>query len=316
MASCASSRRELRQLVEEVVVHDAFEEGHHLWMRADHVRDVEEREPHLRRHVVGHGLREDVGRVLLAQPLLQMLVEPHRGLHRLREHPMAERIEQDPLQLRDVFQDEVEQRCSRPRPDVACHGGVRSLAALDQVGDDRRIGLDRDWRTIGWRCTGRLVPERGDEVAAVKDGLQSVADQRIGSPQCIQDPCATRRRCQALGDVHEQPSAGVVHRRAGRQLPEGEPKGLDGVGHHLLVTDRDVNVVLTVVRSGNWEQRRDRPALDDLELIIDQAPFDVLRATEMRFDPPAQSREPNDLRIGQRGPPLLLRFDQSFLRPA
>jgi len=45
-------------------------------MRADHVRDVQERQPHFRRDVVGDGLRERVDRVLLPQPRLQPLVEP------------------------------------------------------------------------------------------------------------------------------------------------------------------------------------------------------------------------------------------------
>ena len=67
----------------------------------------------------GNGLGERVGRVLLAQPRLQLIVEPPRGLHRRHEHLMALRIEQDPPQLLDVGQDEVEQRLSGHRPDVA-----------------------------------------------------------------------------------------------------------------------------------------------------------------------------------------------------
>jgi hypothetical protein len=41
----------------------------------------------------------------------------------------------------------------------------------------------------------------------------------------------------------------------------------------------------------------DRQALDDLEAIVDQAPFDVLGATEVRLDPPTQLRESHGLRI-------------------
>ena len=74
--------RELGQLVQEAVVLDVLQERHDLRMRADRVRDVQQRQPHLRRDVVGDGLRQRVGRVLLAQPLLQLLVEPPRGLHR------------------------------------------------------------------------------------------------------------------------------------------------------------------------------------------------------------------------------------------
>ena len=185
------------------------QKGHHLRMRADHVRDVQERQPHLRRDVVGDGLRERVGRVLLAQPRLQLLVEPPRRLHRRHEHLMASRIEQDPLQLLDVRQDEVEQRRSGLRPDVALQGGDGGLVALDQLGDDGRIGLDRCRRVAGRRHAGTLVRERRDEVAAVEDGLQRVPDQRIGFPQDLQEAGAARRRSQALGDVDEQPPAGL-----------------------------------------------------------------------------------------------------------
>ena len=82
------------------------------------------------------------------------------------------------------------------------------------------------------------------------------------------------------------------------------------------MTDGDVDVVLLVAGRGDGEQRGDRPALDDLEVIVDQAPFDVLGAAEVRFDPPAQLREPHDLRIRQRWLLLPLRLDRLFLRPA
>ena len=58
-----------------------------------------------------------------------------------------------------------------------------------------------------------------------------------------------------------------------------------------------------------------RPALDDLEAVVDQAPFDVLGAAEARFDPPAELREPHDLRIRQRWLVLPLRLDRLLLRP-
>ena len=79
---------------------------------------------------------------------------------------------------------------------------------------------------------------------------------------------------------------------------------------------RDVDVVLPVVDRGDREQRGDRPALDDVEVIIDQAPFDVLGAAEVRFDPPAQLREPHDLWLGQRRLLLPRRLDRLLLRPA
>jgi len=74
-------------------------------------------------------------------------------------------------------------------------------------------------------------------------------------------------------------------------------------------------VVLTVGCLGDREQRGDRPALDDVEVVVDQAPFDVLRLTEVRFDPPAELREPNDLSVCQRGLLLPLRLDRPFVRP-
>jgi hypothetical protein len=124
MASRASRPpAEPGQLVQETLVLDVVQKRHHVRMRADHVRDVQERQPHLRCDVMGNGLRERVSRVLLAQPRLQLIVEPPRGLHRRHEHLMALRIEQDPLQLLDVRLDEVEQRLSGLRPDVAFRGG-------------------------------------------------------------------------------------------------------------------------------------------------------------------------------------------------
>ena len=55
---------------------------------------------------------------------------------------------------------------------------------------------------------------------------------------------------------------------------------------------------------------------DDAEDAVDQAPFDVLGAAEVRFDPPAQPREFHGLRIGQRWLMLPRRVDRVLLRPA
>ena len=176
------------------------QKGHHVRMRADHVRDVQERQPHLRRDVVRDRLRERVGRVLLAQPRLQLVVEPPRGLHPRHDHLHASRIELDPLQLLDVRQDEVEQRRSGLRLDVALQRGDGRLAALDQLGEDGRIGLDRGGRAAARRRPGgAFVRERRDEVAAVEDGLQRVPDQRIGFPEDPDEARAARRRSQASG---------------------------------------------------------------------------------------------------------------------
>ncbi len=110
---------ELEQLIQEALVLDVVQEGHHLWMLADGVRDVQQRQAHLRRDVVGDGPRERVGGVLFAQPRLQLVVEPPGGLHSRHDHLKALRIEQEPFQFLDVRQDEVEQRRSGLRPDVA-----------------------------------------------------------------------------------------------------------------------------------------------------------------------------------------------------
>jgi len=193
---------------------------------------------------------------------------------------------------------------------------LEAWAALDQVGDDGRIGLDRGWRVARRRAPGTLVRERRDEVVAFEDGLQRVPDQRIGLPQGLEDASAGRWRSQALDDVDEQPPAGLVHPREGRQLPEEEPQGLHGVGHHLLMTDGDVDVVLSVAGGGDGEERGDRSALDDLDAVVHQAPFDVLGAAEVRFDAPAQLREPHDLRIRQCWLLLPLRLDRLLLGPA
>jgi hypothetical protein len=58
-------------------------------------------------------------------------------------------------------------------------------------------------------------------------------------------------------------------------------------------------VVFVVSRRGDGEQRGDRPALHDVERVVDEAPLDVLRAAEVGLDPPPQLNELHDLHIGQ-----------------
>ena len=82
------------------------------------------------------------------------------------------------------------------------------------------------------------------------------------------------------------------------------------------MTDGYVNVVLPGAGRRDGEQRGDRPALDDPETIVDQAPFDVLRAAEVRLDPPAELRQLHDLGIRQRRLLLPRRVYRLFLRPA
>ena len=202
-------------------------------------------------------------------------------------------------------------RMSRFR--AATDAWLRSISSVTMAGS---VSIGAGARR---RAAARPGPSSGS------DGMKSPRSRTVCSaspisgsdlPHELQEAGAARRRSQALGDVDEQPPAGLVHRRRGRQLPEGEPEGLHGVGHHLLVTDGDVDVVLAVVGLGDREQRRDRPALDDLEAVVGQAPLDVLRAAEVRFDPPAQLHEPHDLRIRQRRLLLPRRLDRLFLCPA
>ena len=104
---------------QEPVAVRLVQEGDHVGVRTDRIRHVEEGESHLRRDVVGHGLRERVDGVLLAQPGLHLLVDPLRGVDGDPDDLKALWIEHDPLQLRDVRGDEVEESRSRHGPDVA-----------------------------------------------------------------------------------------------------------------------------------------------------------------------------------------------------
>ncbi len=74
---------------------------------------------------------------------------------------------------------------------------------------------------------------------------------------------------------------------------------------------KDVVRVVTDLRDG--EQRGDRPALHDLEVVVDPTPFDVLGAAEVRFDPLAELHEPHDLRVRQCRLILVRPLDRLFL---
>ena len=167
-------------------------------------------------------------------------------------------------------------------------------------------------------AAGRGPSSGSDRMKSSRSTMVCSASPISGSdlPRTSRRPARLAGEARRLGDVDEQPPAGLVHRPQGRQLPQREPEGLHGVGHHLLMTDGDVDVVLLVAGRGDGEQRGDRPALHDLEAVVDQAPLDVLRAAEVRFDPPAQLRESHDLRIGQRRLLLPRWVDRLFLRPA
>ena len=97
-----------------------------LRVRADHVGHVQEREPHLGGDVVRDRLRELVRGVLLAQPVLELLVQPPGGVHRRHEGLVAARIEQQAPELLQVGEDELEQL--RPGSCRGCRAaGVRAI---------------------------------------------------------------------------------------------------------------------------------------------------------------------------------------------
>ena len=100
---------EPRELVQEAVVVDLLQELDQLGMGADHVRHVQEREPHLRGDVVRDRLRQPVRGILLTQPVLELLVQPPGSVHRRHEGLVAARIEQQTLELLEVGEDELEQ---------------------------------------------------------------------------------------------------------------------------------------------------------------------------------------------------------------
>lgn len=76
-----------------------------------------------------------------------------------------------------------------------------------------------------------------------------------------------------------------------------------------VLIGRPLGVVLDV---GERVKGGDRPALHDPESVVDQAPFDVLRAAEVRFDPAAEPHEAHGLLIRQRGPLPLACVDRHF----
>ena len=60
-----------------------------------------------------------------------------------------------------------------------------------------------------------LVRDRRDEVVAFQNGLQRIPDQRIAPPHDFEEARTPGGGGQALGDVDEQPPAGLVHPREG-----------------------------------------------------------------------------------------------------
>ena len=89
--------------------------------------------------------------------------------------------------------------------------------------------------------SGRMKPSRSRMVCSASPVSGSDFAHEL------QEAGAARRRGQPSGDVDEQATAGLGHGRGGRHLPEREPQGLHRVGHHLLVPDREVDVVVVVI---------------------------------------------------------------------
>jgi hypothetical protein len=142
---------------------------------------------------------------------------------------------------------------------------------------------------------------RRDEVAALEQGDQRVLDERVGLPENIEHVLPGGSGREDLDDVDEQPSAAHFELGpAGRELEKRQPQRLHRVGHHLLVADGHVHVPLAISRIRDRVQRRDGPALDDVEAVFRPAPFDVLRMAEVRFDRSADFFELYDLVVGQR----------------
>jgi len=127
-----------------------LEEGHDTRVRAHDVGDVHERQAHLRRDVVGDRLGQHVSGVALAEPLLEVLVQPSRGLHAHHDHLEAARLEYVAPALLEVLENEVEQRRSGLRGDGLPEGGDRGFPVSDELLDDRRVGVDRG----GWGNAG------------------------------------------------------------------------------------------------------------------------------------------------------------------
>ncbi len=73
-------------------------------------------------------------------------------------------------------------------------------------------------------------------------------------------------------------------------------------------------MVLPVVYLRNWVQGGDRAALNNIELVLGEAPFDILWAGKMRLDLSAHLPQPHYLLVRQRLDILPLRFDLPFLR--
>ena len=184
-----------------------------------------------------------------------------------------------------------------------CSAASEASAARDQLGDDRRVGVDRRGAPARRRHRRREPRPASGGTKSPRSTTVCSASPISGSelPQHVEEAGAARRRGQALGDVDEQPPARLGHRPRRRQLPQREPERL----HRRRSSSA----------GGRRRRRRGSPSSPAAgtgnsvvigrlwtiwKLVVDQAPLDVLRAAEVRFDPPAEPREPHGLRVGQR----------------
>ena len=157
----------------------------------------------------------------------------------------------------------------------------------------------------GWRAARRRPPGPSSGGVGMKSSRSRTVAARPGSAdRTCPGPRGWPRGSPAKPGAWRRRRTAVRRPRtsAGRafSLPDGQPQGLHRVGHHLLVTDGEVDVVLPVAGRRDGEQRGDRPALDDLEAVVDQAPFDVLGRPKCASIRRPSCASAHDLRIRQR----------------
>src|SRR5689334_19480806 len=66
------------------------------------------------------------------------------------------------------------------------------------------------------------------------------------------------------------------------------------------MADGYVDAIVAIGGLWGGEERRDGPALHDVERVVRQAPFDVLRTADVTFDRSADALEPHDLLVRPR----------------
>ena len=198
----------------------------------------------------------------------------------------------------------VASESSRSRTSSGTRSGSASTAAGDPGAGARSGAVPGPSGSVGTRPRSRTF-RRASPVSG--------SPRPIASRVAVRVPGEARR---AATSTNSRPPASCMGGRAVSCQTE-RAQGPHRVRHHLLVAHGDVHVCLPVVDGGDREQRGDRPALHDVEhVVVGQAPLDVLGATEVRLDPPAQPGQVQHLRIGQDRSPGLLRVDRHLAGPA